>query len=74
LYGEGVRRFYVGCAVGVNTWAAEIIIGLKQQTAFADIELYCAIPFPDHDERFKAGQKKRYQQILNHCADKMYRG
>jgi uncharacterized phage-like protein YoqJ len=70
LYGEGVRRFYVGCAVGVDTWAAEIIIDLKQQAEFADIELFCAIPFPDHDERFTAGQKKRHQRILEHCSDK----
>jgi uncharacterized phage-like protein YoqJ len=70
LYGDGVRRFYVGCAVGVDTWAAEIIIGLKQQAEFANIELFCAIPFPDHDERFTAGQKKRYRRILEHCAYK----
>lgn len=67
LYSEGVRLFYVGCAVGVDTWAAEIILDLKQQPDYLDIELFCAVPFPDHSERFTAGQKKRYQHILSQC-------
>ena len=70
LYSKGVRIFYVGCAVGVDTWAAEIIIELKKQADFFDIELYCAIPFPDHDEKFTDGQKKRYQKILSQCTHK----
>jgi len=70
LYLKGVRVFYVGCAVGVDTWAAEIIIDLKQQADFSDIELFCAIPFSDHAEKFTAGQKKRYEEILNRCTHK----
>jgi len=70
LYQKGVKVFYVGCAVGVDTWAAEIIIELKQQAAFSDMELFCAIPFPEHTDRFTAGQKKRYQNILNRCDNK----
>ena len=67
LYSIGVRLFYVGCAVGVDTWAAEIIIDLKQQAEYAEIELFCTVPFPDHTERFTDGQKKRLQHILNNC-------
>jgi len=67
LYSNGVRLFYVGCAVGVDTWAAEIIIDLKQQDDFAEIELFCAIPFPNHSEKFTEGQKKRLQYILCNC-------
>jgi uncharacterized phage-like protein YoqJ len=67
LYSKGVTMFYVGCAVGVDTWAAEIVIELKKQTEFSDIRLFCAIPFPDHDEKFTLGQKRRYAEILKHC-------
>jgi uncharacterized phage-like protein YoqJ len=67
LYSEGVRLFYVGCGVGVDTWAAEIVIDLKQQGDFSEMELFCAVPFPDHTERFTAGQKKRYEYILSQC-------
>ena len=68
LYSEGIRLFYVGCAVGVDTWAAEIIIGLKQQPGFSEIELFCTIPFPNHSERFTDEQKKRCRHILSQCA------
>jgi uncharacterized phage-like protein YoqJ len=70
LYGKGVRTFYVGCAVGVDTWAAEIVLDLKRQAAFSDLELFCAIPFTDHSERFTAGQKKRYETIISQCTEK----
>jgi uncharacterized phage-like protein YoqJ len=70
LYSKGVRIFCVGCAVGVDTWAAEIVLELKQQTDFSDIEIFCAIPFPDHTEKFTAGQKKRYEKILSQCTGK----
>jgi len=67
LYSNGVRLFYVGCAVGVDTWAAELILELKQQEDFDEIELFCAIPFYDHSEKFTEGQKKRLQYILSNC-------
>lgn len=70
LYSQDVRLFYVGCAVGVDTWAAETLIELKQQSEFSDIKLFCAIPFPEHSDTFTAGQKKRYQNILNQCTHK----
>ena len=70
LYSKGVRLFYIGGAVGVDTWSAEIIIGLKRQADFSDLELYIAIPFPGHAEKFTAGQKKRFDVILSQCTDK----
>ena len=70
LHKKGIRLFYVGCAVGVDTWAAEIIIKLKKQVDFSDMELFCAIPFSDHTEKFTARQKKRYEAILSHCTHK----
>jgi uncharacterized phage-like protein YoqJ len=70
LYAKDVTRFYVGCAVGVDTWAAEAVIELKKQSEFSKIELYCEIPFPGHDEKFTARQKKRYQRTLELCSSK----
>jgi uncharacterized phage-like protein YoqJ len=70
LYSKGVKIFYVGCAVGVDTWAAEIVLELKRQAEFSDMELFCAVPFPEHTEKFTAGQKKRYENILSQCTNK----
>lgn len=67
LYDKGVRLFYVGGAVGVDTWAAEIIIDLKRDEQFSDMKLFCAIPFPEQSNKFKDRPKKRYEKILNQC-------
>jgi uncharacterized phage-like protein YoqJ len=52
----------------VDTWAAEIVLELKKQAEYSGIELFCAIPFPEHSERFTAKQKERYQRIISQCA------
>jgi len=70
LYSQGVRLFFVCCSVGVDTWAAEIILDLQRQKEYAEIKLFCAIPFPEHAERFTSRQKKRYREILNNCTEK----
>jgi len=46
------------------------VLDLQQQTGFTDIELFCAIPFSEHTEKFTAGQKKRYESIINQCTNK----
>jgi len=66
-YEKGVRRFWVGGAIGVDTWAAEILLDLKQQETYKDIELYVAIPFPDYDAKFDVKQKARCRDILKEC-------
>lgn len=70
LYAAGVKLFYVGCAVGVDTWAAEAVLELKKQADFYDIELFCVIAFPEQADSFKPGQKKRNQRILSQCTYK----
>lgn len=39
-----VRRFYVGGALGVDMWAAEQILRLKEQPGYGDIKLVVALP------------------------------
>jgi len=70
MYNKGIKIFYVGCAVGVDTWAAEIVLELKQQAEYFDIELFCTIPFPDHTSKFTAGQMKRYEKIISQCTER----
>ena len=48
-----VRRFYVGGALGVDMWAAEQILRLKEQPGYEDIELVVALPFVGHDAKKK---------------------
>ncbi len=39
MYEQGVRRYYVGGALGVDLWAGEILLLLKEQPEYGDIEL-----------------------------------
>lgn len=46
LYDEqGVRQYYVGGALGVDMWAGELILRLKEQPGYGDIELVVVLPF-----------------------------
>ena len=54
---EGIFRFYVGGALGVDMWAAE------QQ----DIELIVALPFEGHDSKWDAMSKQRLQIIIHNA-------
>ena len=40
LYQQGVREFYVGGALGVDMWAAEILLRMKEQSAYSDLLLH----------------------------------
>lgn len=41
LYGQGVRRFLVGGALGVDMWSGEILLKLKLEPEYNDIEAEC---------------------------------
>lgn len=66
---NNVRRFWVGGAIGVDCWAAEIILELKTKDAYRDMELLVALPFPAYDEKFDAKEKARWHDILKGCTD-----
>ena len=69
LYGQGVRRFLVGGALGVDMWSGEILLELKKQLEFSDIELVIVLPHPGHDERWNEQSKKRMSFLLEHCTE-----
>lgn len=75
LYTErGIRTVWVGGAMGVDTWAAEIVLDLQKQPGYQDIALYVAIPFPEHGSDFPEKQKERYRRIIKECTDSVVVG
>ena len=48
---EGVRRIYVGGLLGVDMWAGEIVLQLKEMPRYEDMELVIVLPFPEHDSQ-----------------------
>ncbi len=69
LYQQGVRRFLVGGALGVDQWSGEILLRLKLEPAYQDIELVVVLPYPGHDERWDKRSKKRLAFLIEHSME-----
>lgn len=63
LYSCGVRVFYVGGSLGVDQWAGEILLDLKKQEPYKDIQLIVALPFEGHDERWDERSRRRLNYL-----------
>ncbi len=69
LYEKGVRRFLVGGSLGIDQWAGEIILRLKEQPEYSDIELVVVLPFPGHDAQWDPRSRERLAFLIQHCAE-----
>lgn len=69
LYEQGVRRFLVGGALGVDMWSGEILLKLKEKPEYSDIELVIVLPHPGHDERWDERSKKRMAFLRAHSVE-----
>lgn len=59
---RGVTTFISGMALGVDQWAAQIVIELKKK--YPNIKLVCAIPCQNHSSRWSKEQVFTYNNIL----------
>ena len=72
LYNEkGVRRFYIGGSIGVHIWAGELILQMKAQPGYEDIELVVVLPAPGHSARWDVRSRKRLEQLLKNCTEQL---
>lgn len=69
LYEKGVRRFLVDGALGVDQWAGEIILRLKEQPEYRDMELVVVMPYPGHDEQWDARSRERLAFLIRHSME-----
>lgn len=69
LYEKGVRQFWVGGALGVDMWAGEILLRLKEQPEYSEIRLMVALPFEGHDAEWDARSKIRLKFLIAHSAE-----
>lgn len=66
LYEQGIRRFYVGGALGVDMWAGEILLRLKEQPEYSGLELVEVLPFEGHDDKWDAHSRQRMAFLREH--------
>lgn len=69
LYQQGVRHFWVGGALGVDMWAGEILLRLKEEVEYQELELHIALPGEEHDVQWDARSKERMNFLLRHSAE-----
>lgn len=65
---HGITHFLSGMADGVDRWAADIILDLKQ--AYPDITLECAVPYILQYNEWTEWNKPHYHEIMKR-ADKV---
>lgn len=66
---EGYRTFLSGMALGVDTWAAEEVLALRDEGW--PVRLVAALPCPGQDSRWSPGDRRTYRDLLR-LADAVY--
>lgn len=67
LTDEGVTGFISGMALGVDLWAAQIVLGLREKNPL--IKLYCALPCEGQEKKWPADKQEQYHSILKQADD-----
>lgn len=66
LYDKGVTCFYVGGSLGVDMWAGEIVLRLKEQPGYERIELVVVVPYKGHDLNWDERSRKRLEFLMKY--------
>ena len=74
FYEQGVRRFYVGGALGVDLWSGELLLELKEQPEYSDIELVLVLPFDGHDRDWDPKSRRRLSVLRQHSTEVIIAG
>ncbi len=61
----GCHTFISGMAYGVDIWAAEIVIRMKDQFPDMNLHLIAVIPFAGFDEPWNEEWRRRYRALLS---------
>ncbi len=69
---KGVRRFYIGGILGVNLWAGELLLKLKEDPGYEDIELVVVLPFPGHDAKWDIRSRKRLEYLMRNSNEHLF--
>ena len=65
---SGVVCYYVGGALGVDMWAAELLLSLCKQPGYEDIELRVVLPFENYYSGWDEQSKKRLLTIIRNAS------
>lgn len=69
-FNAGYNTFITGMAQGVDTWAGEEVIGLKNSGA--DVFLVCAIPYKAKTGGWQKSRRDEYERLINAADSVVY--
>ena len=67
LADDGVTGFISGMALGVDLWAAQSVLDLREKNPI--LKLYCALPCEGQEKKWPAIKQKLYHSILKQADD-----
>ena len=70
LTDKGIRYYISGMADGVDWYASEAVLALRDRNP--EVKLLCVLPCLDQDERWSESDKQRYQMILRQADAVIY--
>ena len=65
LVADGVTDFYTGMALGVDQWAASVVLAVKKENPA--VRLIAVLPYEGQANGWKADQRERYFETLGAC-------
>lgn len=70
LADRGVTDWLSGMAQGVDLWAAEIVLDLKEKNPA--LRLHCILPCEGQERKWPASERERYHSILRQADEVIY--
>ena len=67
LANDGVTGFISGMALGVDLWAAQIVLDLRKKNP--TLKLCCALPCEGQEKKWPADKQELYRSILKQADD-----
>lgn len=68
---KGVTTFISGMALGVDMWAAKMVLRAKR-LGCPELKLICAIPCKNHSSKWNAQSQKEWQRIVEQADEVFY--
>ena len=71
---KDVHRFYIGGDLGVDLWAGELLLELKEQPEYSEIEVILVLPSPDHGASWDPKSQHRLSKLRQNGAEVIVAG
>ncbi len=66
-----VNTFISGMALGIDQWAAKIVLKLRD-TTHPHLKLICAVPCKNHEKAWNKASQKEWQDIIDKANEVVY--